>query len=67
MMLIDSEHKVTETVYLTTDTEQRPRLVTAILVRESHIMYYLSCGTEETSHYHFEISKEINILLTTNN
>lgn len=66
-MVIDCEYQVKETVYLTTDTEQRPRLVTAILVRESHIMYYLSCGTEETSHYHFEISKEVNILLTTNN
>jgi hypothetical protein len=66
-MVIDCEYQVKETVYLTTDTEQRPRLVTAILVRESHIMYYLSCGTEETSHYYFEISKEVNILLTTNN
>jgi hypothetical protein len=47
-----------ETVYLKTDPDQLPRIVTGILIRPSHVVYYLISGIEETGHYDFEITKE---------
>lgn len=52
--------KLGETVYLITDNDQLPRLVTGYVVRPNLISYYLSCGTVETSHYDFEISHDKN-------
>jgi hypothetical protein len=47
-------------VFLKTDSEQRPRIITGILMRPNGFLYYLSNGTNETSHYEIEISKEEN-------
>jgi hypothetical protein len=47
-------------VFLKTDTEQLPRVITGILMRPNGFLYYLSNSTNETSHYEIEISKEVN-------
>jgi len=51
------EYEIEETVYLTTDKEQLPRIVTGFSLRPfNSVSYYLSHGTQETIHYAFEIS-----------
>lgn len=67
MMVIDSNYEIGDVVYLKTDVEQMPRIVTGILIRESTTVYYLSCVTSETTHYNCEISKDVDIVLKTNN
>lgn len=59
-MVIENKYNLKQVVYLITDTEQRPRIVTAILVNAYDLLYKLAAGTEETYHYDFEISEERN-------
>ena len=60
-MRIDNKFDIGQTVYLKTDSEQRERLVTAIIVRGYGILYSLSFETDESTHYDFEISAEKDI------
>lgn len=63
-MVIDNKHEMGETVYLTTDDEQRPRLVTKIsLVPGGVIVYQCSCGTQVSEHYELELSSEPDLAL----
>jgi len=55
---IDVEFEPEQIVYLKTDPDQHERIVTEYKVGRNFILYCLSCGTEFTSHYAFEISKE---------
>jgi len=62
------EFKIKETVYLLTDKEQKPRLVTGIQLRPfNSVTYGLTEGTNETWHYGFEINKERDVILATSN
>jgi len=54
-----------DSVYLRTDSEQAERLVTGINIRESGISYAVTCGTTESWHYAFEITKERDIIKAT--
>ena len=58
MMMIENKYDFKQIVYLVTDDEQLPRMVTCIKIFPNDILYGLSCGTIETSHYEFEISLE---------
>lgn len=52
-----------EIVYLKTDADQNGRMVTGYIVRpNNNILYELSIGTTMSTHYDFEISREINVL-----
>jgi hypothetical protein len=66
-LVIDNEHDFGDIVYLKTDSEQKPRIVFAIKVYKSDILYELACGTVTSLHYGFEITKEVNVLITTTN
>lgn len=66
-MILENKFNIAETVYLKTDQEQKPRLVTGLTVRQSEISYALSCGESETHHYDFEITIEKDVLKTTTN
>lgn len=61
-MVIDNKYSIGQEVYLTTDEEQKRRVVTAITVRPGGMIYELSCGTTTSSHYDFELSDEENVL-----
>ena len=51
-------------VYLKTDTEQYPRMVTGIVIRaNNNILYYLTKSDYETLHYDFEISIQLNEII----
>lgn len=57
-----------EIVYLKTDIEQKPRMITGYKIRPHSLMYVLTSGVnEDTQHFECEISRERNILLTSTN
>ncbi|MFP4527707.1 MAG: hypothetical protein ACLFQX_04090 [Candidatus Kapaibacterium sp.] len=51
-----------QTVFLRTDSEQRERIVTGVTILPGMIRYGLSCGTEETWHYEFEINENKDVI-----
>ena len=57
-MVIDNKFEIGNTVYLVTDIDQFPRLVTGFLVRKYDIMYELSSGQFCSNHMDFEITQE---------
>lgn len=58
MMLIDNKYNIGDVVYLKTDPDVRPRMVTAMQIDSQGLMYQLNYGTEKTFHYDIEITKE---------
>lgn len=58
-----NKYSIEEIVYLKTDPEQLPRMVTCIELRKNSVSYQLSCGTQVSYHYDFEISKEKDVKL----
>ena len=61
MKITDNKYEIGQLVYLKTDTEQFQRIVTAITLRETGIIYELSCGEKVSCNYEFEITEQINI------
>jgi len=57
-MEIPNDFNIKDIVYLKTDIDQKPRLVTALLIDENSIIYRLVCETTISDHYGFELSKE---------
>lgn len=67
-MTLDTTHDFGDIVFVKTDRDQRPRQVTAIVVREyGYHKYELSCGTDASWHTAAELTTERDILLTTTN
>jgi len=62
MQIIDTQHNIGELVFLITDPDQYPHLVTGYLVRNDGIRYALSMKGSETYHYDFEIISEKDII-----
>jgi len=62
MQIIDTQHNIGELVFLITDPDQYPHLVTGYLVRNDGIRYALSMKGQETYHYDFEIISEKDII-----
>lgn len=50
-------------VFLAHDIEQKPRMVTAVIIAEKCIMYEVISGVEVSQHYAWELTKEKNICL----
>lgn len=68
MMVVDAKYTFGDVVYLITDREQLPRIVVCILCyKAGEVLYKLNAGTISSDHYDYEISKEINVLLSTTN
>ena len=67
-MKINNEFEFGDIVYLKTDTDQRPRIVMAMeIYLGGEILYKVGCGTIHSYHYAMELSKDRDILMTTNN
>lgn len=63
-MSIRAKFNFEQTVYLKTDPEQLPSLVTGIVYRpEGYVEYFISNGAEEILVREFEIQAEKNILI----
>ncbi len=58
---IEVKFNLAETVYLRTDQLQAPRLVVAIVMSTSGILYQLAEGINNSLHQDFEISRDINL------
>lgn len=57
-VVVYNKHEHGDTVYLKTDPDQLPRIVSCIRVyMNGELMYDLICGTISSVHYDFEISK----------
>jgi hypothetical protein len=67
MMVIDNRFNFGDVVYLVTDVDQNPRILTRIVVSRDSVIYELSCGERISSHYDIEITSEKNVLLNTSN
>jgi hypothetical protein len=56
------KYKIGDICFLKTDVEQRLRIITGILIRQNCNLYYLSYCTEESLHYEFEFTEQMNEL-----
>jgi len=62
------EFQLQQTVYLKTDKEQKPQLVTGMSLRPfNSVTYGITESSNETWHYGFEISDERDIVMATSN
>lgn len=62
-MDIKTKYNIGQVVFLATDTDQKQRIITGIIVRPNSVIYYLSCGSEETTHYDIEFALEKNYII----
>lgn len=62
-MTITALYDFFTTLYLVTDPEQKPRILTNMEVSPGHVIRYgLSCGTDFSWHFAEEMTEEINLL-----
>jgi hypothetical protein len=67
-MTINNKFKLGEMVFLRTDPEQMARIVIAIQVSvDGGLLYKLAIGMSEQWHYEAEISRERDVVLSTQN
>lgn len=63
-MKVETKYNIGDVVFLSTDIEQLQRVVTGIIIRPNNsIIYYLTCGSNETTHYDLEMVMEKNFML----
>lgn len=63
-MVYESDIDLKDIVYLVTDNEQSPRMVTSIeFTADEGILYRLNVSTYSSVHYRCEISKEKDVLI----
>lgn len=62
-MTIKNEFDIDQIVYLKTDRNQEPRMVTQLVVSKAEVRYELSSGVEFSVHHNYEISAEENTLM----
>lgn len=67
MIKVDNKFSLKQVVYLKTDEDQRPRIVTAIVIKPNDVLYELSCGPDASEHFDFEISTEKDLGISTHN
>lgn len=59
---MEPKYQIGDTVILVTDVDKLKRVVTGYTIRQSGIVYLLSCGAgNETIHFDFEIVHEKNM------
>lgn len=47
-------------VFLKTDPEKLPRMITGYKVNKYDVIFELTCGTQTTNHYDFEFTDDLN-------
>lgn len=59
MIVLQNTYNFGDIVYLKTDKEQNPRIITAFVsCPAGDILYEVNCGTIVSRHYEFEITGE---------
>lgn len=64
MLNVDNKFDFGQIVYLKTDKEQLPRIVTSMILTKCEIIYEVYAGAVYSKHYDFEISETADILNT---
>ena len=64
---INIDFNLGDIVYLRTDPEQNPRMITGIMVRPIGIAYSVTFGANESAHYAIELNSTRDVLLSFNN
>jgi hypothetical protein len=65
MGVFKSKYNFGDVVYLKTDPDQLPRMISDIKFSpDCHTIYFLACGTICTEHYELEISESKNKLMS---
>lgn len=65
IITIDIKHRFGDILYLKSDKDQTPRVVTGYKIRPGNIVIYiLAFYNQETEHYDFECTTEKDTLLT---
>lgn len=62
-MQIDNKFNLEQTVYLKTDPEQLPHIVTAIRIEKGMITYEVSFMASHATYNDYELSSEKNVLI----
>lgn len=57
-MTIDPKYALGDIVWLKTDREEIPRMISGLVIRPTGILYTLACGEKEGTHYDIELSAE---------
>ena len=65
-MTIQNKFEIGQTVYLATDQDQSPKMVTAITVSHKGLQYTLSGQCMDSYHFDFEIAEIRNPLMGLN-
>lgn len=59
MIVIENKYNFGDIVFLRTDPDQQPRIVTAFVACPAgDILYELTCSTTASKHYEFEITED---------
>jgi len=61
-MIITAEYTLGDTIYIKTDIDQRPYIVTGISIRPGHLTYQVTNSEVKCDFYDFEISAEKNVV-----
>lgn len=64
MIAIDNKFDVQQSVYVKTDIDQKVHIVVAIVVTPKDVLYRCSCGNITQDYYDFELSTEVNVLVS---
>lgn len=62
MLNIDNKYTFGDIIYLKTDKEQLPRIVTEIVITKGDLIYGVYAGVVYSKHYDYEISATIDVL-----
>ncbi|WP_421977850.1 hypothetical protein [Roseivirga seohaensis] len=65
IQVLGAEFSLGQTVYLKTDDEQKPRMISGMMIRPGSIQYAVNSGATESWHYDIEISVDRDILMIT--
>jgi|GEM_PF-2487869 len=57
-LTIENDFSIRDTVFLKHDIDQKPRMITAIIIQEHGIMYEVISGMEVSNHYGWELQTE---------
>lgn len=67
-LIVKTKFEIGSVVYLTTDIEQRIRVICSIRVYgDGDVTYEIACGTMKSEHFGFELSEDKDYILSTTN
>lgn len=66
-MIIDNIFNLSDIVYLKTDSEQHPHIITAIFITINEVKYLVKKGSSDFYCFDFELSLTKDILISTTN